>query len=259
MTRLPWFRIYDEIIDDIKIMKQPPTIRWYYIEILCCINRQNRETGRVPTEEDLTFLLRQNREQIDGVLTDLFKAGLIKKDKHGYYSESFKKRQFKSDNTTERVQRFRERSTKHTESESYTESYTDTETEHKKNNNVALSSADIKSEILKIANKNKNNKSDKSFIIDLLKKIGMSGNIALEYTNKYPCEYLLRKIFLLEYYKNNTPEVKNDIAWIRSAIEYDNEKFPEHDEFFQWFKSRKEKIMDNDKTPHQLKQIIGRS
>ena len=319
---------------------------------MCCINRQNRESGRVPSEEDLIFLLRRNREQIDGILTDLLKAGLIKKDKYGYYSDAFKKRNFAKDSSTDRVIKYREKreelglpkvakydvsqiikrdggkcvycgSTEslcvdhlipislngkddydnlacackkcnsgkagrtpeqagyefldknaekrylryvscngfmtHTESEGE-QSQSQNRTEgDKKNNNVAPTSADIKSDISSIANKGKNDKKDKSFIIDLLKKIGIPGSTAYEYTKRYPCEYLVRKIFLLEYYKNNTADVRNDIAFIRSAIEFDNGKFPEHDEFFQWFKIRKEEIMENKETPHQLKQIIGRS
>ncbi len=270
MTRLPWFRLYDEIIDDIKIMKQSERIRWNFIEIMCCINRQNRENGRVPSEDDLTFLLRRNRGEIDTILKDLLKVGLIKKDKYGYYSQAFNKRQFKSDNISERTKRFRERSKEPPLTESYTESESYTDKEQIKNsivvkkkdcnnnNEVAAIAADLQSVVLK-SKRVKTEKQDKSFIIDFLKKLGIPGNISYEYTKRYPVEYLCRKIFLLEYYKSNGTKVKNDIAFLRSAIEYDNEKFPEYDDFHEWFKMRKEQIMDDNNTPHQLKQIIGRT
>lgn len=113
--------------------------------------------------------------------------------------------------------------------------------------------------IAKIAYKNNNHKKDTSLVINHLKKFGVPGNIAKNYANRYPCDYLIRKTFLLEYYDHHNSKVLNQVAWLRSAIEYDNEKFPEYDDFHEWFKSRKEQIMDDSKTPHELKQIIGRA
>jgi len=135
---MKWFRLYDEIVDDPKIMRLNETLRWRYIAVLCCINKYERTTNRLPSDNELTFHLRLSEKDLDETLTTLLRQKLIQKDKHGYYSKAFKNRQYESDNITARVQRFRQRfsNVSCNDIETYTE--TETDTEEKINNNKLL-------------------------------------------------------------------------------------------------------------------------
>jgi len=118
---MKWFRLYDEIIDDPKLLFVNPDIRWWYIAILCAINKTNRESGRVPSIEDLTILLRTNRDTSQKAIDTLVDKDLLQKDKHGYFCKAFKNRQYSSDNSTERVKRFYKRSKNVSETVSLTD------------------------------------------------------------------------------------------------------------------------------------------
>ena len=106
---MKWFRLYDEIIDNPKILTLNEDLRWWYIAILCIINRLNRESGRLPDIRNVSLFLRQNREAVETIIDKLVEVKLLQKDKHGYFCQAFKNRQYNSDNTTDRVKRYRKR------------------------------------------------------------------------------------------------------------------------------------------------------
>ena len=80
------------------------------------------------------------------------------------------------------------------------------------------------------------NKKDSSHFIDLLKQMGIPGNVAYIYVQRYSLEYIARKILLCEYYKPT-----NIIGYLRSAIEYD---YQETDKFCTYRKQRAKELKD---------------
>jgi hypothetical protein len=263
---MKWLRLYYEFATYPKIQSMDETLQRRYIMLLCL--KGNGDLEKLD-ENELAFALRISKKELEETKKVFTEKEFIE---NGWCIRAWNDRQFQSDDVNIRMKRHRSKM-KRNSNVTVTAPDTDTESEQIKNsictekkdcnnnNEVAASAADIKSVVSDLTNSKRaeTKKQDKSFIIDLLKKIGIPGNVSYDYTNRYPTEYLCRKIFLLEYYKSNGTEVKNDVAFLRSAIEYDNEKFPEYDDFHEWFKMRKEQIMDDDKTPHQLKQIIGRT
>jgi hypothetical protein len=128
---MKWFRLYDELIDDPKIMLIDEAFRWRYIAILCLVNRYERKTtgNRLPSDTILIFHLRLTQKELDETLTELLRVELVQKDKHGFYVKAFKYRQFDSDNVNERVKRYRKRYSNGDETVNVTAPDTDTETD----------------------------------------------------------------------------------------------------------------------------------
>ena len=107
---MKWFRLYDEIIDDPKLLSIPFEIRWFYVAILCVLNRTSRETGRLPETDTLCQFLRINEHRVEEIVDILVEKKLLQKDKYGYLCKAFASRQYRSDSSTLRTKRFRERS-----------------------------------------------------------------------------------------------------------------------------------------------------
>ena len=82
-----------------------------------------------------------------------------------------------------------------------------------------------------------------SDIINVLKKHGVPGNIALIYYKNYGLSYLIRKVwhfrYQLEYSKPYNP-----IGWFRTVIEHD--KYLEPEDFHNWCKEKREKYKETD-------------
>jgi len=106
-----WFRLYDELLDDPKVQKLSPDDFRSYVNLLCLANRND---GRLPEMEEVSFALRVT---LDGALTvveRLVIATLIDKRSGGanglhYAPHGWQKRQYKSDTSAERTRRYRKR------------------------------------------------------------------------------------------------------------------------------------------------------
>lgn len=120
-----WLRLYDDTINDPKILKLPEATRWHWVALLCIASKND---GRLPPLDDIAIQLRVSLAKATEILAALVKASLIDKTETGFKPHNWDGRQFKSDVSTDRVKRFRngKRNVSGTPPETDTE--TDTET-----------------------------------------------------------------------------------------------------------------------------------
>lgn len=99
-----WFRLYDDLINDPKILKLPEAMRWQWVAVLCIASKGG---GELPHLEDMAIQLRVTTAKATEIVTALVKAGLLDKTEMGFTPHNWQGRQYKSDVSTERVKRFR--------------------------------------------------------------------------------------------------------------------------------------------------------
>jgi hypothetical protein len=104
-----WFRMYDAVIDDHKVMSLPKELRWDWFSVLCIANRHK---GQLPAMSELAFNLRISEAEALAMVTKLKNAGLLESQQGNLRPHNWDGRQFYSDSSTLRVQRFRERQRK---------------------------------------------------------------------------------------------------------------------------------------------------
>lgn len=121
-----WFRVYDDIINDPKILKLPEESRWHWVALLCVASKND---GVLPSTEDVAISLRVKTAAAAVIIANLKNAGLLDLADGRYVPHNWGKRQFKSDTSNERVKRYRERKCNVTETVTVTPPDTDTETE----------------------------------------------------------------------------------------------------------------------------------
>jgi hypothetical protein len=105
-----WFRLYDDVINDPKVMRLSVETRWRWIEVLCCASKND---GRIPGPNDLAFMLRVKPQRASMIITELVHAGLVDEKDGRYLPHNWDGRQWKSDvkdpTATERKRRQRDR------------------------------------------------------------------------------------------------------------------------------------------------------
>lgn len=99
-----WFRLYDDTLNDPKILKLSDKSYRVWIGILCIASKHE---GRLPPFDDMALLLRMKADRLQPELEKLIAAGLIDHDDDGLRPHNWQGRQYKSDVSTERVKRFR--------------------------------------------------------------------------------------------------------------------------------------------------------
>ena len=99
-----WFRLYDDTLNDPKILKLSDKTYRVWIGLLCAASKHE---GALPPFEDMALLLRMKPEKLQPELEKLISAGLIDHDDGGMRPHNWNGRQYKSDVSTERVKRFR--------------------------------------------------------------------------------------------------------------------------------------------------------
>lgn len=99
-----WFRLYDETLNDPKILRLSDKTHRVWIGILCIASKNN---GELPPFEDMAVMLRMKPVKLQPELESLITAGLIDHDDAGLRPHNWNGRQYKSDVSTERVKRFR--------------------------------------------------------------------------------------------------------------------------------------------------------
>lgn len=104
-----WFRMYDDVINDPKVMRLPEATRWHWVTVLCAASKHGKDDGMLPATGELAFLLRLTEQRVAVILTELVSAGLVDKVDGGFAPHNWRGRQYKSDVSTDRVKRFRER------------------------------------------------------------------------------------------------------------------------------------------------------
>jgi len=99
-----WLRLYDDTINDPKILKLPEATRWHWIAMLCIASKNY---GALPALDDISIQLRVTAAKATEIIAALVKAGLLDKTETGFEPHNWNGRQYKSDVSTERVKRFR--------------------------------------------------------------------------------------------------------------------------------------------------------
>jgi len=99
-----WLRLYDDTINDPKILKLPEATRWHWIAMLCIASKND---GALPALDDVSIQLRVTAAKATEIIAVLVKAGLLDKTETGFAPHNWNGRQYKSDVSTERVKRFR--------------------------------------------------------------------------------------------------------------------------------------------------------
>jgi hypothetical protein len=106
---MKWFRLYHEIIEDMKVGTLSDAEFRTWIELLCLasIKRDGGDTGMSVTEAE--WKLRRN---VSETVKKLLQRKLVALHKNGNGDETlhickWNKRQFQSDSSTERVKKFR--------------------------------------------------------------------------------------------------------------------------------------------------------
>lgn len=99
-----WLRLYDDTINDPKVLKLPEAMRWHWIALLCVASKSE---GVLPPLDDIAIQLRVTAAKATEIIAALVKAQLLDKMETGFAPHNWNGRQYKSDVSTERVKRFR--------------------------------------------------------------------------------------------------------------------------------------------------------
>ncbi|BEV44787.1 hypothetical protein [Afipia carboxidovorans] len=117
-----WLRLYDDTINDPKVLKLPEALRWHWIALLCVASKNG---GALPLLDDIAIQLRVTAAKATEILAKLTKAGLLDKTETGFAPHNWQGRQYKSDVSTDRVKRFRNTKRNVSETPPDTEAETD--------------------------------------------------------------------------------------------------------------------------------------
>lgn len=101
-----WFRMYDDVINDPKVMRLAPAMRWQWVAVLCAASKNG---GAVPSVADLAFSLRMSEDEASAILGALQMAGLVDDVEGGLVPHNWEGRQYQSDTSAERMRRHRDK------------------------------------------------------------------------------------------------------------------------------------------------------
>jgi len=135
-----WFRLYNEAVNDSKILLLPnDSLRWQWVVLLSCASQHD---GVIPSLQHAALALRLKATKAAETVAILARAGLLDQVPGGYFApHNWTGRQYKSDDdptNAERQQRYRDRKKRNSEAlrngqrnadETRTEAETDTESE----------------------------------------------------------------------------------------------------------------------------------
>jgi hypothetical protein len=123
-----WFRFYDDVINDPKVLSLPDAMRWSWVAVLCVASKND---GKLPEVQHLALMLRVSKQRAAAILNTLQDAGLVDRSETGFVPHNWDGRQYKSDVSTDRVKRFRsnKRNVSTAVSETAPESESETDTD----------------------------------------------------------------------------------------------------------------------------------
>jgi len=76
-----WLRLYDDTINDPKIIKLPEALRWHWIAMLCIASKND---GVLPPLDDIAIQLRVTNAKATEIIVALERAGLLDRVETGY-------------------------------------------------------------------------------------------------------------------------------------------------------------------------------
>ena len=77
---MKWFRFYTEVLDDPKVQRLSPHLFKAWVNLLCIASKGD---GKLPSYDDLAFMLRMSVQDVASHVDDLILAGLIDLDGKG--------------------------------------------------------------------------------------------------------------------------------------------------------------------------------
>lgn len=101
-----WFRFYDDVINDPKVLKLPEATRWHWTAVLCIASKHG---GKLPSLYDVGFYLRMKPKKVVELMDQLVAAGLLDLGDNCYEPHNWGGRQYQSDTSKDRVQRHRDK------------------------------------------------------------------------------------------------------------------------------------------------------
>ena len=105
-----WLRLYDDTINDPKVLKLPEAMRWHWIAMLCVASKNG---GALPVLDDIAIQLRVTAAKATEIIAILVKAGLLDKNETGFAPHNWNGRQYKTDVTdptaSQRMKRYRDK------------------------------------------------------------------------------------------------------------------------------------------------------
>ncbi len=100
-----WFRFYDDAINDPKVQRLAPNLFKTWVNLLCLASKSG---GKLPSDDDIAFLLRVSVQDAAQQLQDLILAGLIDIGPRGErVPHNWLERQYASDSSAERTRKYR--------------------------------------------------------------------------------------------------------------------------------------------------------
>lgn len=107
---MKWFRVYAEMQRDPKVQTLPAETFRAWVNMLC-LACEGSPRGTLPSMEDLAFLLRYSESDLQSIVEQLTKKGLLETDASGRLRmHNWDQRQHASDTSTERTRKYRKRS-----------------------------------------------------------------------------------------------------------------------------------------------------
>lgn len=106
---MKWFRIYSEMLNDLKVQRLEPEVFKHWVNLLC-VASEAKERGHLPYDiEQIAFKLRISPQKATEVVGVLKQAGLLDQTDDGLIPHNWYSWQCESDNSTERVRKHREK------------------------------------------------------------------------------------------------------------------------------------------------------
>ena len=109
MSKLPWFRLHTDIIDDEKIRLLAFEDRWHFVALMCCKRSGLLDKGDPPDllRRKLSVKLGLAMRELEAAVLRIAEVGLICNET--FQPIAWDDRQFLSDNSSDRVKRHRDR------------------------------------------------------------------------------------------------------------------------------------------------------
>jgi hypothetical protein len=102
----PWFRFYNEVLNDPKVQMLPAEVFKIWVNCLCHANSTGENDGKLGNVTDVSFALRVTTEAVSSAFQILMEKEIITEENGIYFISKWEKRQFKTDKYSESDNKF---------------------------------------------------------------------------------------------------------------------------------------------------------
>lgn len=106
---MKWFRLYNEIIDDPKMLEITDKEFRHFIFLMCLASEREKEGLIDLSIEKISWRLRLSLEEAGQIIDKLKSLKILSQNGDGFQFLNWEKRQYRSDNVNERVKKFRQK------------------------------------------------------------------------------------------------------------------------------------------------------